>query len=342
MATTPLVSVLIPMYNGADGVAATLESIQQQSYSHWEVILVDDGSTDGSAQLAAASMPSAHIISQPKGGIVQALNLGLKNGSGEFIARLDCNDECAPDRFERQLQALKDNPSWGVVGGHVMLFDESGDIGVSRYSTDPTEINLELHRGHSAIAHPAMMARRSLIEQIGPYDASYEGVEDFELLTRASLVAELGNVDAVVIRMQSVSKGLTYSGVHLKPLIELALIERRLRKDKGLSWKSEVLRAKYADLVKTGQAQLDPHRMKSRFFAMRAGLLLRSGERKAANRDYLRSLEARPTNLRSLLGLTLSVLVPMPIYQWMLRIIRHWGFLRWHNRIEGLANSANS
>src|SRR3990172_94357 len=173
----PLVSILIPMFNGGSGIASTLGSILNQSYTNYEVIIVNDGSTDNGPDIARDVMPKARIISKENGGIANALNIGLLSCQGIFLARLDCFDQTLPGRLESQVAFLETHPQIGLVGGQVLLFDEAGDIGVSRYPTDSITIERQLLRGHSDIVHPACLIRMDLLKSIGAYDPFYEGVE---------------------------------------------------------------------------------------------------------------------------------------------------------------------
>ena len=323
--SNPLVSFLVPMYNAASGIAATLQSILGQTYEHFEVIIVDDGSTDGSPEIAAKILRQAKITSKKNGGIVSALNLGLRSCQGKYVARLDCYDQALPERLDEQVAILERDEEIGLVGGQIILFDERGDIGVSRYPTDPEEIKHELLRGHSAIVHSAATMRRDLLIKVGGYDLFYEGMEDFDLFAKFSLVGKLGNAEKVVSKVQSIPSGLTFNGAYLAPLFELALYEREERKKNGLDWRADSLRKerleKVHELKKSLRTPGGSVLLSANFYAMRGGLMLRSGERLAAMRDYWRSLSFTWANWRSLIGLALCFLMPLSVYKWGLRSI---------------------
>lgn len=321
------------MYNAGQGIVSTLQSIRVQTFDDYEVIVVDDGSSDDSIERAHNTMPAARVIRQSHAGLTEALNNGLAKCRGKYIARIDCFDMALPQRFALQVDVLENYPEVGLLGGHVLLYDESGDIGVSRYPTDSEEIERELIRGHSAVLHSTVMMRKNLLLRLGGYDTFYDGIEDFELLAKFSLVSKLSNVDAVITRILSTPSGLTYGGAHLQSLFDLALYERRQRLINGLTWKAEDLRSQYASRVRAKQSHpIDTRPLKSRYFAMRGGLLLRSGERRAAISDYLRSLQNQWTRVRSWIGLAAALLIPYYFYRQALLGYKRWDYRRAVNR----------
>ncbi|GAG05453.1 unnamed protein product, partial [marine sediment metagenome] len=180
--TTPLISVLIPMYNASAGVRPTLQSIINQTIDDYEVVIVDDGSTDDSVAIARGTFPEARIISQENAGITEALNHGLNHCRGEFIARLDCFDMSLPDRFENQVRAFENDLELGAVGGHMLLYEMDGfELGVCRFPISPEDTLAEILNGNAALPHTGAMIRKDYLLQIGGYDPFYNGREDVEL-----------------------------------------------------------------------------------------------------------------------------------------------------------------
>jgi glycosyltransferase involved in cell wall biosynthesis len=116
------VSIIIPVYNGERYLPEAIESILSQCYYPREVIIVDDGSTDGSANVARRFSEHIQLYRQPNRGAAAARNLGIKNSKGSFIAFLDADDLWAPDKLALQWQALQNNPLWDMVLGKVKQF----------------------------------------------------------------------------------------------------------------------------------------------------------------------------------------------------------------------------
>jgi glycosyltransferase involved in cell wall biosynthesis len=115
----PLVSVLLPAYNAAACLGGAVASILGQDYPSWELLVVDDGSSDGTAGAAlaaAAGDPRVRVVRRPHTGIVGALNAGLALARGSVVARMDADDRATPDRLGAQLALLEARPDVGVAG----------------------------------------------------------------------------------------------------------------------------------------------------------------------------------------------------------------------------------
>lgn len=199
----PLVSVVMPVYNARRYLEAALDSILSQTFIDFEVIAVDDGSTDGSSDiLAQAAVRDARIVirSQQNSGVTDALNAGLRAARGRFIARMDADDVALPDRFERQVAFLVANPNCAAVGGQVILLDQDDRV-LCRMRVPQGHCAID--RSHmtnvSAIWHPTALIRASAIFEVGGYRDAYPSAEDVDLFLRLAEVGSLANLDEVVL-----------------------------------------------------------------------------------------------------------------------------------------------
>ena len=188
-ATSPRVSVLMPVYNAEPYLAEALGSILAQENCDFECIVVNDGSTDGSAELLedfAQHDSRVKVISRPNTGIVGALNDGLDQCRGEFIARMDADDVACPQRLTRQCAFLDTHPHCVGVGCWVDYLDPDGEhIWTWQMPDDPTYIQRGLLDGDiTGLVHPAMMLRRAAVEAVGGYRRECEYVEDLDLFVR--------------------------------------------------------------------------------------------------------------------------------------------------------------
>lgn len=198
----PRVSVLMPARNAARFLPATLASIVAQTMTDWELVAVDDGSSDDTPRLLAelaARDPRVRVLRTPGEGLVAALNRGLRACRAEFVARIDADDVARPDRLERQLQRLAEKPGWVAVGGAIRHVDEDGDaIALESFPTEPADVDRNLIAGRAAIAHPAILFRRSSVLAVGGYRPMRIG-EDLDLWLRLAEIGEVGNLPDVVL-----------------------------------------------------------------------------------------------------------------------------------------------
>ncbi|MDF7798322.1 glycosyltransferase [Pontiellaceae bacterium B1224] len=182
------VSVVMPAYNAESTIFQTLESLRAQQFQSLEIIVVNDGSTDGTLDILRPRK-DIRLIDRPHRGIVPALNDGLAAVSGDYIARMDADDLCHPERIEQQVAYLEKFPTLGMVGSRVEFGGDRGkQAGYAAYVDwinsliEPDEIALNQFV-ESPFAHPSVMFRRELPEKYGAYrDGPFP--EDYELWLR--------------------------------------------------------------------------------------------------------------------------------------------------------------
>lgn len=191
-AAMPLVSVVMPVHNAAATVARAVASIEAQTLRDWELLAVDDGSTDASQETLlelAANDSRVRVLTIARSGIVAALNAGLASATGEFVARMDADDESHHERLAEQAAVLQGNANTGLVSCRI---DYGGDrergagyaLHVDWLNSVVTSEQIALNRFiESPFAHPSVMFRRSLVEDYGGYlDGDFP--EDYELWLR--------------------------------------------------------------------------------------------------------------------------------------------------------------
>jgi glycosyltransferase involved in cell wall biosynthesis len=177
----PKVSVIIPVYNVETLVGETLESVLQQTYQDFEILVVNDGSTDGSLSICQGFVdPRIRIISQQNRGLAGARNTGIRHAQGEYLAFLDSDDLWLPKKLESHVAHLDASPEVGVSFSRSRFIDEAGqDIGIYQMPklTDITPSHLFCRNpiGNGS----AVVLRRAVLEDIKFQDNLYGGVEDF-------------------------------------------------------------------------------------------------------------------------------------------------------------------
>lgn len=214
----PRLSVLMPCYNAAGTLDEALDSLAEQTLKEFEIIAVDDGSSDETLQHLqerALWEPRLIVLGQKHGGIIQALNKGLKNCRSEFIARMDTDDLSYPTRFEEQLNFLQGHPHVDVVGCLVEGFPDSQVRQGFRIYIDwlnslvtDNDIRREIFI-ESPIAHPSIMVRRECLVAVGGYlDNGW--AEDYDLLLRLYLDgAHFGKVPNILLKWRERPERLT-------------------------------------------------------------------------------------------------------------------------------------
>ena len=130
MSKKPLVSIVLPVYNAEKTLSASIRSILRQSYTNWEMIVIDDGSTDNSVDLASSySDPRIRVIADRKNLKLPArLNQGAAMGCGDYFARMDADDIAYPERLGTQVAFLQSHPEIDLVGSRVLIFDGAGSV----------------------------------------------------------------------------------------------------------------------------------------------------------------------------------------------------------------------
>lgn len=197
MKNEPLISVLLPVYNAAPYIREAIESILSQTYRHFELIVINDGSTDDSGQVIASIIdPRIRVIEQANGGLPVALNRAIGVAQGAYLARQDADDISLPLRFERQVEYLETHPQCGMVGTWAEI--KSDNPKVAKAHTHPTGsvvLKFELLFDNPFV-HSSMLIRRQAIERVGLYSAEkhIRPAEDYELWCRVAREFEVANL----------------------------------------------------------------------------------------------------------------------------------------------------
>ncbi len=300
----PLVSVIIPVFNGAAHLGRALESVCLQTYplSRLEVIVVDDGSTDGSAQLAAGftdRLPGLQLLVQPNRGVAAARNLGLSVCNGEVIAFLDCDDEWLPEKIAAQITVLQANPSLGLVHCGCVFVDTQGAElkGWSRQSrVDEGDILLEFICDFFLITS-SVIVPRSVLDEIGNFDEKLKVGEDNELFLRILRLYHAGCVSEPLLRRTVRPDSLSRQDYALDARIDLETLEHFLDCHPGFaranSRRINVHMAEY--LFGYGYRLLEDGRIGQARDALRRSLKVRWSNAAARSllRSYLPELLAR-------------------------------------------------
>lgn len=205
MNTLPLVSVIMPVYNGEAYLKEAIESMLSQTYASFEFIIIDDGSTDDTATIiqsfAAKDQRIVMINNEINLGLTKSLNKGIKLVRGEFVARMDADDVSWPDRIGNQVNFLINNPDHVCVGSDTDLINIAGKkIGMVRLPH--ADCIHDYIRKRNCFVHGTLMVKLSALLKIGGYDENYQLAQDYRLLLRLAHEGKLGNVDKVLYSLR--------------------------------------------------------------------------------------------------------------------------------------------
>jgi glycosyltransferase involved in cell wall biosynthesis len=201
------------VYNAERYLVEAVDSILAQTFGDFELILIDDGSTDGSPAILnkyAATDPRVRMIRRPNRGLTKSLNDCLQMARGEFFARMDADDVCMPNRFEHQINYMRAHPDVVLLGGAYDLIDGSGRL--LRHVTQPQddaalqEICLS---GRTPICHPSAMMRREPTLRVGGYDEQFAVAQDLDLWLRLGEVGKMASLPQTLVKYRLHPKSIS-------------------------------------------------------------------------------------------------------------------------------------
>uniref|UniRef100_A9AAL8 Glycosyl transferase family 2 n=1 Tax=Methanococcus maripaludis (strain C6 / ATCC BAA-1332) TaxID=444158 RepID=A9AAL8_METM6 len=223
----PLVSVIMPNYNNEKYLAEAIESILNQTYEHFEFIIIDDCSTDNSWHIIQNYAKKDNRIKMFRNEvnlkIVKTRNKGfeLMSPHSKYIAIFDSDDVSMPERLEKQINFSEKNVDYGLIGSHTLIIDENSKIiGYRKYETDLKKIIKNMVKKNQ-FAQPSVMIRKSVLDDVGYYDEKYTRCQDYDLWFRIAKSFKIENLDEFLIKYR-ISKTQGKS-THLKESLDFTL-----------------------------------------------------------------------------------------------------------------------
>ena len=216
----PRVSVVIPTYNYARYVSEAIDSVLAQSFEELEVIVVDDGSTDQTAEILRAFGGQLCDIRQEHRGLSAARNTGIRAARGQYVAFLDSDDLWLPDKVSLQVARLDAEPEVGLVYGETLLFDDSTPATLtlhSHFAPHPSGRILSWLVCENVIPSPTPMVRRELFERVGLFDETLSACEDWDMWIRIARVCEIAYVDRVLAKKRQHQENMSLDSERLMP-----------------------------------------------------------------------------------------------------------------------------
>ncbi len=283
----PLVSVVVPAYNAARTLSATVESILAQTERDLEVIVVDDGSSDGTVEVArAVDDERVRVVVRENAGASAARNTGIAEATGTWVAFLDSDDVWVPVKLERQLAYVAAHPDVHAVQTGAFFVDNNLQVRYERRCKPSRDALWESLLFQNLPSFPStLMIRRSKLDEIGPFDTSLEILEDWELAIRASRFCNLQSIEEPLslYRTHPGNRSLDI-GIHLAPGL---LVLDRLFADPGLP-----------ERVRAGRRRVYAH-----LYTMLAGGAFKVGDYDDCRRWAMKALRYDPRSIRYMVEL---------------------------------------
>ncbi len=283
-ARTPLVSVLMPTYNQAGFLSESVESVIAQTYPHWELVVVDDGSTDDTPRILAdfaARDPRVKPSRQPNGGVARALNAGLERATGDYVCWLSSDDLWASGKLERQLAVFARDPDLALVYSEYEIIDEHGqflrNIPGVQFHGDEALVQL-IRQNH--INGCSVMIPRGVFKEVGPFDPDCKYAQDYDMWLRIVAGRRIRLAPGSLVKMRVHASQMSQDNRNEDDAV------RVLRKNLP-GWTPEVL---------TGDEALSPSRRAMALVRLALALRTRPGQELAdeARRIFSEALETAP------------------------------------------------
>lgn len=304
MAAKPPVSVVMPVYNAERYVEEAVRSILWQTFADFELVAIDDGSTDSSGEILerlACYDPRIRVIRQENSGIATARNRASEVARGELLAIMDADDICLPERLGRQVSCMTARPHLALIGAGYEEIDSSGDPTGWRMvpPARDEEIKNGLTRG-CPIAQPTVMMRRDAFFAVGGYRAGFSQAEDYDLWLRLAERYRLANLPEPLVRYRVHADSSSQRSVHDQVVGVLAARAcARFRRARGYDPVGEGQNLSPEILARMGISRQLVWAEVARAYRAKASKMLLLGRVESAA-SMLREIEALPLAARAL------------------------------------------
>ena len=238
----PSVSVVMPVYNPGKHLVAAIGSIVDQSFADWELICVDDGSTDGSPQVLeqfAKRDKRIRSIHQKNGGVVSAANRGYGLAAADWICRMDSDDVALPNMLEHQVGFMRQHPEHVAAGCAIFEMDvDSEPLGIVQLPQDHDAIVRNLLSRATGLFQPASILRKDAFLKVGGFRNEYQWLEDHDLWLRLSQVGRLANTHQVLLYYRQHASSASWQKSHrqremMTELLRQAFLDRNMEPSTG-------------------------------------------------------------------------------------------------------------
>lgn len=236
--TDPRISVIMPVYNSERYLKDTIESILNQTFTDFELIIIDDGSTDSSYKIIEEYRKKDNRIivlrNEKNLGIASTRTRGTLLAKGQYIVTMDADDISSLTRLEKQYNYLETHKDCGVVGSYVEMFNDNNEIvGIKKFHENDIDLRKRIFL-YSPVVQPATMIRKEVFDNIGYYDTIYTNASDLDFWFRLGTKYKFANIQEVLLRYRIHNGSIT--ATNLKRLEKVTLdIRKKYSKGYGYS-----------------------------------------------------------------------------------------------------------
>ncbi len=197
------VSILLPVYNDEEFISKSVSSVLKSSYKNFELIIINDGSTDKSPEIINDFKdPRIKLYDKQNSGLIESLNYGLTKCNSEIIMRMDGDDEISENKIEIQLKSFLNSDSVLHGTGAKIIDNSSRVLQEISVNEDHKDIINNLRTLNTSMIHPSIMFYKDIILKSGGYDSKFEVAEDYELYYRISRIGKLTNIDLPLLMLR--------------------------------------------------------------------------------------------------------------------------------------------
>lgn len=261
----PKISVLMPAYNAEKYIADSIQSIRNQTFKDFELIISDDASTDRTWEIIHKFKRKDKRIKIFRNNKNQYIavnrNILVKHSKGKYIAWQDADDISINDRLQSQYDFMENNPGVGILGGFLQFFNEHGMTTVRRYAETDIELRNNIFK-YSPVAQPTAMIRRKCFAKVGYYNPKYPPAEDIDMSFRIGAKYKFANLQKVTLKYREHNNSATFRKLRK---IESATIEVRLKNNLMHGYKMTLIDYLY-NLVQYISMFIVPPSLKIRLF----------------------------------------------------------------------------
>jgi len=259
----PLVSVILPVYNCEEYIGLAIDSILSQTYTNFELIIIDDCSTDSTPKILESYKDSRiRIIRNSKNiGISRSLNLGVSFSNGKLIARMDADDISLSERLKAQVEFMRTNPEIGVLGTQFLKIADNGEIINIKLPIKNEDI-FYFFLFANPIAHPTVMIRKEILLET-PYDNDSVYAEDYNLWAKLLYTTKFANLPDVFLHYRVWNKQV--SSTKIQQQAQVTMLSRIIFCEKMGITESLESKAKMLDIYNYPDMQLDIEEVNSLF-----------------------------------------------------------------------------